>query len=74
MTPSGYGWTTGGQAFADADPIELRRGQQVRFVMRNATMMPHPCTSAPPGVGYRGVARLSRLTSRQPAPTRSHRP
>jgi FtsP/CotA-like multicopper oxidase with cupredoxin domain len=42
MTPSGYGWTIGGQAFADADPIELIKGQQVRFVMRNATMMPHP--------------------------------
>lgn len=37
-----YVWTIGGQAFADADPVRVRRGESVRFVMRNRTMMPHP--------------------------------
>lgn len=37
-----YVWTINGQAFPDADPIEVRRGERVRFEMKNTTMMPHP--------------------------------
>jgi multicopper oxidase len=37
-----YSWTIGGQAFPDADPVRLRRGEDVRFTMANRTMMPHP--------------------------------
>jgi len=37
-----YTWTIGGQAFAKADPVRVRRGEAIRFVMRNRTMMPHP--------------------------------
>jgi multicopper oxidase len=37
-----YSWLLGGQAFPQADAIELERGESVRFVIRNRTMMPHP--------------------------------
>lgn len=37
-----YVWTINGQAFPDADPIEVGRGERVRFEMENTTMMPHP--------------------------------
>lgn len=37
-----YAWTIGGQPFSSAEPIQIRRGESVRFVMRNKTMMPHP--------------------------------
>lgn len=42
LARAGYEWTIGGQAFPKADPIPVRRGERVRFVMRNETMMPHP--------------------------------
>jgi FtsP/CotA-like multicopper oxidase with cupredoxin domain len=35
-------WTIGGQAYPDADPIEIRRGERVRFRMRNMSMALHP--------------------------------
>lgn len=37
-----YTWTVGGQAFPDADPVRIRRGETVRFEMTNRTTMPHP--------------------------------
>lgn len=37
-----YVWTIGGKVMADADAIEVTRGEAQRFVMRNQTMMPHP--------------------------------
>ena len=37
-----YTWTMGGQAFADADPVRVRRGESIRFEMTNHTTMPHP--------------------------------
>jgi FtsP/CotA-like multicopper oxidase with cupredoxin domain len=37
-----YRWTMGGDVFADAPAIALKRGRAQRFVMRNRTMMPHP--------------------------------
>jgi FtsP/CotA-like multicopper oxidase with cupredoxin domain len=37
-----YEWTIGGQAFPKGDAIRVERGEHVRFVMRNKTMMPHP--------------------------------
>ena len=42
MKSAGYVWTIGGQAFPEAEPVRVRRGEAVRFVMRNRTMMPHP--------------------------------
>lgn len=35
-------WTMGGQAFPDSETIRLARDEQVRIMMRNDTMMPHP--------------------------------
>jgi FtsP/CotA-like multicopper oxidase with cupredoxin domain len=35
-------WTIGGQIYPDADPIEVRRGERVRFRMRNMSMALHP--------------------------------
>lgn len=35
-------WTIGGQIYPDADPIEIRRGDRVRFRMRNMSMGLHP--------------------------------
>ncbi len=35
-------WTIGGQVYPDADPIEIRRGERIRFRMRNMSMMLHP--------------------------------
>ena len=37
-----YGWTMGGQAFPEADMIDVAHGERVRFVIRNRTTMPHP--------------------------------
>jgi FtsP/CotA-like multicopper oxidase with cupredoxin domain len=37
-----YRWLLGGQAFPHAETIHLARGEHVRFVIRNRTMMPHP--------------------------------
>lgn len=42
MRRTGYVWTIGGQAFPRAEPIRVRRGEHVRLVMRNRTMMAHP--------------------------------
>lgn len=42
MTRGRYEWTIGGQAFPKAAPVRVARGERVRFVMRNRTMMPHP--------------------------------
>ncbi len=35
-------WTIGGQLYPDADLIEIRRGERVRFRMRNMSMGLHP--------------------------------
>ena len=40
--PGNYSWTIGGQAFPKADPIAIRRGESIRFAMRNLSSMPHP--------------------------------
>lgn len=37
-----YVWTIGGQAFPKAERLRIGRDEEVRFVMRNRTMMPHP--------------------------------
>jgi FtsP/CotA-like multicopper oxidase with cupredoxin domain len=37
-----YRWTMGGQAFPEAEPVRVGLGEQVRFVIRNRTMMAHP--------------------------------
>jgi FtsP/CotA-like multicopper oxidase with cupredoxin domain len=42
LTRGRYEWTVGGQAFPKAAPVRVRRGERVRFVMRNRTTMPHP--------------------------------
>ncbi len=39
MSPA---WTIGGQVYPDADPIEIRRGERVRFRLRNMSMALHP--------------------------------
>ena len=39
---SPYSWTLGGQAFPDADDVQIHRGETVRFRMTNHTNMPHP--------------------------------
>lgn len=41
MRQKRYEWTIGGQLFEKADPIRIGRGEHVRFVLRNRTMMPH---------------------------------
>ncbi|HEY5931297.1 MAG TPA: multicopper oxidase family protein [Nitrospira sp.] len=35
-------WTINGQAYPNADPINVRRGERVRFRMTNHSMMLHP--------------------------------
>jgi FtsP/CotA-like multicopper oxidase with cupredoxin domain len=35
-------WTIGGQVYPGADPIEIRRGERVRFRLRNMSMALHP--------------------------------
>ena len=37
-----YRWSLGGQAYPEADPIVVRRGESIRFVFRNPTGMDHP--------------------------------
>jgi CopA family copper-resistance protein len=37
-----YMWSINGVKFADADPIQLKFGERVRFVLINDTMMTHP--------------------------------
>ncbi len=37
-----YIWGFNGKKFVDADPIELKLGERVRFVLINDTMMEHP--------------------------------
>jgi FtsP/CotA-like multicopper oxidase with cupredoxin domain len=39
---SRYMWSINGIKYADADPIELRYGERVRFHLVNDTMMNHP--------------------------------
>lgn len=39
MSPA---WTVGGQVYPGADVIEIRRGERVRFRMRNMSMVHHP--------------------------------
>ncbi|MEF8779681.1 MAG: multicopper oxidase family protein [Haloferacaceae archaeon] len=36
------GWTINGQAYPDADPIRIERGDHVRFRMRNRSPIRHP--------------------------------
>ncbi|MFW5917921.1 MAG: multicopper oxidase family protein [Haloferacaceae archaeon] len=38
----GNGWTIDGQAYPDADPIQLREGEHVRIRMQNQSPMAHP--------------------------------
>lgn len=42
LTRGRYEWTIGGEAFPHATALRVGRGERVRFVMRNQTMMPHP--------------------------------
>ncbi len=42
MGRGSYVWTIGGQAFPKAAAVRVRRGEHVRFVMRNRSKMPHP--------------------------------
>jgi CopA family copper-resistance protein len=37
-----YVWSFDGKKFSDAEPIRLRHGESVRFVLVNDTMMTHP--------------------------------
>ncbi|HET7479041.1 MAG TPA: multicopper oxidase family protein [Rubrobacteraceae bacterium] len=37
-----YIWAIDGQVYPDADPLEVRKGEWVRFALRNQSMMPHP--------------------------------
>ncbi|HVT33395.1 MAG TPA: copper resistance system multicopper oxidase [Rhodanobacteraceae bacterium] len=37
-----YAWSFDGRKFSGAEPIRLRRGESVRFVLVNDTMMTHP--------------------------------
>ena len=37
-----YIWGFDGRKFSEAEPIELKRGERVRFVLINDTMMEHP--------------------------------
>jgi multicopper oxidase len=37
-----YVWTINGQAYPDADPIEVSKGEWVRFHLTNQSMMAHP--------------------------------
>jgi FtsP/CotA-like multicopper oxidase with cupredoxin domain len=37
-----YRWLLGGQAYDSSDPIQLDRGEPVRFLVHNKTTMPHP--------------------------------
>ena len=39
MSPA---WTIGGQVYPEADPIAIRRGERVRFRLRNMSMALHP--------------------------------
>ena len=38
----GYEWTIGNQPFADADTIEIAKGEHVQLELVNRTTMPHP--------------------------------
>ncbi len=35
-------WTMGGQVYPDADPVEIHKGERVRIVLRNMSMVLHP--------------------------------
>lgn len=35
-------WTINGQAYPDADPLSIKKGERVRVRMTNDSMMPHP--------------------------------
>ncbi len=37
-----YLWSFNGQKFSDAEPLRLKHGERVRFVLINDTMMSHP--------------------------------
>ena len=37
-----YTWRINGQEFPDRPPVEVKRGEHIRFVMKNPTMMAHP--------------------------------
>lgn len=57
-----YRWTLGGQAFPKAAEIAIARGEVVRFVLENSTMMPHPMhlhghVFRPVGVGPHAPAK-----------------
>jgi len=41
-TMSPYVWTINGQQYPKADPIEVQKGETIRFVMKNPTGMDHP--------------------------------
>ena len=38
----GYDWTIDGKSYPEADPLEVKKGELVRFTMQNRTMMWHP--------------------------------
>lgn len=37
-----YAWSIDGQRYPDAEPLEIGKGEWVRFEMTNRSMMPHP--------------------------------
>jgi FtsP/CotA-like multicopper oxidase with cupredoxin domain len=50
-------WTIGGQVYPDADPIEIRRGERVRFRMRNMSMASTRCTCTDTSSAWAGRGR-----------------
>jgi FtsP/CotA-like multicopper oxidase with cupredoxin domain len=37
-----YRWSINGQYYPKADPVEIRKGEVIRFALRNPTGMDHP--------------------------------
>ena len=37
-----YAWRINGKEFPDGPPIKVKKGERIRFVMKNPTMMSHP--------------------------------
>ena len=37
-----YAWRINGKEFPDSPPVKVRKGESIRFVMKNPTMMAHP--------------------------------
>ena len=52
-----------GKKFSDAEPIELKLGERVRFILINDTMMEHPIHLHAYGVNWRTGTESSIPTS-----------